>query len=121
MTTTVSSATVNVNFEEFAGNTLQMIFSYKQSNGTVIDLSSHTARMQVRVAISDVSPVLSLTNSSGIALASTGNNLVVTISAAQTLTLGVGSWIYDIELTDSLGKVNTFCYGKIKLKQAVTR
>lgn len=121
MATTISSATINVNFEEYAGNTLQMVFSYKQSNGTVIDLTGYSARMHVRVSLEDVSPVISLNSGSGILLSSSGNNLVVTISAAQTGTLGVGSWLYDIELTDSLGKVNTFCYGKIKLKQAVTR
>jgi len=121
MAVKVKSSTSIVNFEEFAGDTLEMIFTWKDSLGAIIDLTAFTARMDIRSKLSDALPQLTLTNTSGITLGNADKNLVAVVNATQTTTLGKGSYVYDIELTDTAGKVNTLIAGTITLNQSVTR
>lgn len=118
----VKSQTVFVDFDEYEGDTLSMNFAYKESlTGPLINLAGYTAKMDIRVS-TDTAPLLTLTSSSGIDLTGLVNNIVVTLTPSQTkTTLGVGDFIYDIEMTDTLTKVNTLISGKIKIKQSVTQ
>lgn len=121
MTVKIKSQTARVNFEEYEGDTLIMSFAYKDPDGVLIDLAGYTAKMNVCTEPL-ATPLLTLTEINGIVLDGTPNNIVVTITAAQThTTLGVGDFVYDIELTDTLGKVNTLIEGNIVIQQSVTQ
>lgn len=84
--------------------------------GTQVNLTGYTARMHVKAAIDDVTPLQIGT----VTLGGSTNNVICELSNAQTTELGAGKFVYDIEITDTLGKVNTFAIGKIKLKLSAT-
>jgi hypothetical protein len=121
MATKIKSATAYVDYEEFEGDTLEMSFTWKDSAGDVIDISAYTAAMDIKASSADVTSLLTLTNGSGITLAATSPNLLVTVTNVQTATLGKGKYVYDIELTEPSGKVNTLISGVIVLIRSVTQ
>jgi hypothetical protein len=112
----VASQTVTVDFEEYVGDTLLMLFNYKDSTGAVIDLTGTNAVLTIATTL-DTPPVLTLTEAlnDGIILGGTPSNIVCEIKPSQTVTLAVGTFVYRLRLTDSLLRVNTLVVGKIKL------
>jgi len=118
MALNIKSETVTVNYEEYAGDTLEMRFTWKDSLGNPFDLTGHTAALKIKVATTDPTPLLTLTNGAGITLGSATDNLVAVITDAQTTTLGKGKYIYALELTDPSGKVNTLIVGSLVLIQS---
>jgi hypothetical protein len=116
MTINIKSQTVTVNFEEYEGDTLEMLFNYltdELPEGTPIDMANYSGRCHIRTSIESEEiveePTVSLVQ-----------ELRYNI-AVVTDTLPVGSYVYDIELTDGGGRVNTPVTGKIKIKQSITR
>lgn len=98
-----------------------MSFNYKDANGTPIDLLGYTAKMDICTEAL-TTPILTLTDTDGITLDGSPNNIVVVLTPAQThTTLGVGDFVYDLELTDGLGAVNTLIEGTITINQSVTQ
>jgi hypothetical protein len=117
----IKSQTVKVNFEEYEGDTLTMSFAYKNPDGTLIDLTGYTAKMDICTEAL-ATPTLTLTDTTGITLGGTPNNIVVVLTPSQThTTLGVGNFVYDLELTDTLAQVNTLIEGSITIKQSITQ
>jgi hypothetical protein len=117
----IKSQTVFVDFEEYEGDTLLMQFAYKDPLGVLINLAGYSAKMDVRVS-TDTAALLTLTSLDGIDLTGVTNNIVVTLTPSQTkTTLGVGDFVYDIEMTDTQNMVNTLISGKIKIKQSITQ
>jgi hypothetical protein len=119
--TTITSETAIVDYEEYEGDTLKMDFTWQDSAGAFIDLTSHTAKMEVRAKAGDDAALVTLTNSLGITLGNAASNILAQITASQTSTIGKGKFVYDIELTDGNGDVNTLIAGKITLKESVTK
>lgn len=70
------------------------------------DLSSYTAKLQVRQSTYDTNKLLDLSTSSGITLNNLGE---VSCTASSTITsaMPVGRWIYDFELTATDGTKTT--------------
>lgn len=117
----VKSATVYVDFEEFEGDTLEMLFNYKNPDGTQVNLTGYTAKMDIRTAIG-AAALITVTQADALVLGGVTNNISIALTPAQTkTTLGVGSFVYDIQLTDTLSKVNTLIAGKIVIKASVTQ
>lgn len=119
--TTISSETAIVDYEEYEGDTLSMDYTWQDSAGAYIDLTSHYAKMDVRSSAWDATALVTLTELSGITLGNATSNLKAKLTAAQTAALGGGLFYYDIALTDGLGDVNTLISGKITLKESVTK
>jgi len=117
----IPSATAYVNFTEFEGDTLEMAFTWKDSLGDVVPLSAYTARMEIRKTVVDPDILLALTESSGIVLQDVAFSITATVTDAQTAALGFGGYVYDIQLTDTTGKVNTLIAGTITLEPSVTK
>lgn len=67
-------------------------------DGEPWNLTSYTAKMQVRESTFATNKLLDLSTGSGITLTSTGH-VSVTASSILTNNLPVGRWIYDFELT----------------------
>jgi len=117
--------TANIDIVDHIGNTICINLDYrtaKAPNGVQIDLTGYTARMMVRQAEDSTIPLIELSSpSAGIVLNDLDFNIKVTILPSQTLLLTPDTYYYDLELRDSLGKIDTFSYGKLKLLPVVTR
>lgn len=106
----------------YQGDTFVLSLTWKDSSGNVIDLSSYTARMHIRKKISATTTLLELTEASEITLAATSPNIVVTMSAAQTVLsdLEKSPGVYDLELSSG-GVVSTVLRGNVILVRNVSR
>lgn len=113
------------------GSTFQRELTYQDSNGTPIDLTSYTARMQFRPAPG--SSTLYLTLSSSLMPDSTGLNMNglsglnpgtsgtigIVISAATSSLLTFDEAVYDLEIYSG-SYASRIIEGKVKLSKEVT-
>ena len=107
------------------GATYTLNLSYKNSAGAVIDLSSgYTGRMKVRESTggtilasteSGDSPKNTLT----IALAASGNNIIVSMTTANTAALDFDNAVYDLELYAGL-EADRIIEGRVYLSKEIT-
>jgi hypothetical protein len=101
------------------GATFDTTFTYT-IGGTAVNLTGYTAAMQVRSAYA-ASPIISLTNVSGITLGGVAGTIRVVISATTTATYKAGQYLYDLELTSGSGVVTRLLQGKFTISPEVTR
>lgn len=90
------------------------------TSGSPMDLTGYTSAMQVREALDSASPLLSLTNGSGITLGGTAGTIAVTITSAQSSAIAAGSFVYDLEITSG-GTVTRLLQGSFNVSGNVTR
>lgn len=77
--------------------------------GSAYNLSNNTAAFTVRTA-EDATPVLALTNGSGITLGGTAGTALITATATQTSSIEAGVYTYDFSLTSG-STITTFLVG----------
>lgn len=87
-------------------------------DGAAVDLSTYTAELEVKASYSGPT-LLSITQASGITLGADGS-IVLVLSAAQTNTLAVGAYVYDLQLTSPGGTVGTILQGTMTVQPEVT-
>ena len=95
-----------------------------QTGGTPVNLTSYTARMQVRESYDAGTAVLSLTSGTGITLGGTAGTIVLEAAATTTATLdGTPNkqYIYDLELVSGAGVVTRLVEGNFTVYPEVTR
>ena len=90
-----------------------------------IDLTSYTARMQVRPSwlvpgTTPAAAIISLTETNGIALGGTYGTVTVTITDAVTSALAINDGVYDLELVSPAGKVTKLLRGTVTVLPEVT-
>lgn len=93
------------------------------AGGTAVDLTSYSARMQVRESYDAGTAILSLTSGSGITLGGTAGTIYLEASAAVTAGLdGTPNkqFIYDLELENG-GVVTRLVEGNFTVNPEVTR
>ena len=103
------------------GATFSLPISYKDSTGSVVDLvagDGYTARRMIKESAGGTS-IISLTNSSGITLAASGNNIVIEISATDTAAMDFDNAVYDLEIVSGT-EVTRVLEGKVKLSREIT-
>lgn len=94
--------------------------TWKDENDAVIDLSSYTAKLQVRAA-PDGTVLLELTTENGgIAVAATEPNIVLTIAAATTAALTWGEASYDLVLVAPSGTRRRLLEGRAFVLAGIT-
>ncbi len=86
------------------GASWSVVFAYKDTNGTAINLTGYTAAMQVRTVPDATTALISLTNGAGITITPETGLVQVDITAAQSSTLTSATqagtpYVYDLELT----------------------
>ncbi len=101
---------------QLLGDSLLASVTWKDSTGAFIDFTGSTALGQIRVAGTDVDPVASFT----IVLGNAANNIQFSLTAAEVTALGIGKWVYDIQVTTG-DVVRTYVTGKLKTVQDVSR
>lgn len=102
------------------GSTFSRTLTVKDSNGDARDLSSHTARMQVRRTTSSSTTIIELTTANGRISTTSSGEIVLSISATDTAALTSGG-VYDLEIEDSGGNVERVVEGIFTLDLEVTR
>ena len=108
-------------FEIEQGANLILSFVWKDSAGSLIDLTGYTARMQIRKTKSTSATLLSITTSDYITLGGAAGTIAVDVPAATTEALDFTSGVYDLELISSGGTVYRFLEGCVELNKEVTR
>lgn len=93
------------------------------AGGTPVNLTSYTARMQVRETYDSTSTILSLTSGTGITLGGTAGTIY--LEASATTTAGFDGtpnkqYIYDLEL-ENAGVVTRLVEGTFTVNPEVTR
>jgi tRNA threonylcarbamoyladenosine modification (KEOPS) complex Pcc1 subunit len=102
------------------GATFNLVFLYQDENGTAIDMTGMTARMQLRRTYNSPSPLLSLTTENGrIAINVAQGSITLNVSAEDTATL-TGSGVYDLELVAG-ATVNRILEGSYSVCAEVTK
>jgi len=77
-----------------------------ENNDEPWDLTSYTAKLQVRKSTFDTNKLLDLSTGSGITLNNLGE-VSCTASSTITSTIPTGRWLYDFELTSAGGQKTT--------------
>jgi hypothetical protein len=89
--------------------------------GTAVDLGGYDARMQVRETHQSHTPIISLTEGTGITLGGTAGTILVEITAATMGSAISGQYVYDLELVGSTGVVTRLLEGDFTITPEVTR
>jgi len=85
------------------------------------NLSSWTARMDIRDELEDTTTLVSLTSPSDIIIDTATAEIQIVISAAVTAALDFDEAVYDLELEDASGNVTRLIEGNVALIKEVTR
>lgn len=73
--------------------------------GTPVNLTTYSARMQVRQTYDSTAVALSLTSGSGITLGGTAGTIFLEASATTTAGVASGQYVYDLELVTASSAV----------------
>lgn len=119
------------NLEMWQGATFSMVITVKDANSNVQNLTSYTARMQMRTSYDAASATESLTTANGeITITAAEGNVALELDATRTANIPVvltngkppkTTYVYDLELVDSAGKVSKLLYGDVNVYGEVTR
>jgi tRNA threonylcarbamoyladenosine modification (KEOPS) complex Pcc1 subunit len=101
------------------GATFSKRLVWRDKNKRPVNLSSYTAKMQVRATVASSDVIYELSTANGRITLSSAGVIQLDISAADTSTLKAG--VYDLELTASGGQVYRLVEGKLTVSPEVTR
>jgi hypothetical protein len=109
------------NIQADQGSTLLRTLTWTDANGTPINLTNYTARMQVRKNLSDAVAVLSLsTQNGGIVLGGALGTIDLIVSDTQMALIEQGSYLYDLEMLTN-NTVTRIVQGSFIVSGEVTR
>lgn len=104
------------------GATFNLLMTWK-IDGTPVNLTNWTGRLQARVDYEDTETILSLTTDAngGITLGGAAGTITLSRNATQTALLEVGSFVYDLELISGVSSVTRLLQGELTISAEVTR
>jgi hypothetical protein len=102
------------------GATWEAVLTWK-INGTPVNLTGYSARMQARESHEATTTVISLASGSGITLGGALGTIALAMSAAATALLTAGKYVYDLELVSAGGEVTRLVEGTLIVTAEVTR
>jgi hypothetical protein len=101
------------------GKTFSFVFAIK-TNGQFWDLTSYSARMQVRPSAVSSTKYLDLVSPTNISLTDEGQ-VTISVTAENMADIPFGTHVYDIELVSAANEVYPVLEGKFAVRQEVTR
>ena len=110
-----------LNFTHTKGDTFNEVAFEVKKNGTALNLTGATIKMQLRKDYSDVSPTLSLTSVSNAGLTITNATSGHFKINEQIINIEVFNYVYDIQFTLASGEVKTYVKGGFNVTPEVTR
>lgn len=114
----MTAADYNITCEQ--GSTFTKTLTIKDASGVARNLSTFTARMQVRPDIDSATKLLDLTSGAGDITLNSSGVVVISINATNTAALTQGG-VYDLEIIDGSGTVERVIQGNFVLSKEVTR
>ena len=113
------AGTYNMTMDQ--GATLSQQWTYKDSDGALIDLTGYTARMQVRDDFTTDATVLDLTTETGgLTLGGAAGTIDLLVSATASAAVGARQYVYDVELVTG-STVERLVMGTFTVRSEVTR
>lgn len=113
------SGELNIVIEQ--GATFSLPATWRDEDGTPVDLTGCTAQMHIRQSKTSPSTIHELTDVSGIALGGTAGTVVATIDAATTAGFSFSEGYYDLEIVHPDTSVTRLLRGKVELDTEVTK
>ncbi len=110
-----------VNFKVVQGDTFSIKVTYQNPNGTDINLTNYTARMDVRNEPGGKILCASITTSNGISISGVDGEINITFSPAQTRKFTTPSAAYQLQITSPGGQQTTVLKGYLSVSPAVVR
>lgn len=108
------------NIKFYRGTTLQISMMYTIDN-IAVDLSGYTAIMDVRPSAESATLITQLTTENGgLILNQVNGQIVIYISATDTLELPLGQFQYDLNITSDSGFVTKLIMGSFVVLDPVT-
>lgn len=104
----------------YQGATYDTTFIWKDENGSAVNITGYSARLQARARVGDSNTIISLTDGAGITLGGSNGTIRVVISASGTAALTSGG-VYDLELVSGAGVVTRLIQGNVTISKEVTR
>jgi hypothetical protein len=111
------AAKLNLTIEQ--GTTFEKSLIWRDKNKRPVPLTGYTARMQIRPSVSSSEVILELSTANGRIILGAGGSIKFVLTPELTSALKAG--VYDLELTDSLGRVTRLIEGKVTVSPEVTR
>ena len=103
------------------GATFSRVITWKNSNGTPIDLTNYTARLQVRSNYPSSTVLLDLTTENGgITLGGVLGTITLAATATATAAIAADEYVYDLELITG-SNVTRVVEGSFTVTPEVTR
>jgi hypothetical protein len=104
------------------GATFQRAVVWRAQNKDPIDITGYDCVLSIKRKKTDQVALLTLTSTpaAGIAIGGTDGTVGITITAAQTEALGVGTFVYDLELDDGSGVITRLIEGTVEVTRGVT-
>lgn len=111
----------NYDITLYQGATFAQTLTWKNSEGSAINLTGFSARMMAREHL-DAEAFLTLTTENGgITLGGVAGTIALAVTATDTAALTASRGVYDMELVDGAGKVQRLLQGNIYISREVTR
>lgn len=109
-----------------AGEDYAEVFALQNDDGTPVNLTGYTARMQVRRTFKAATPALSLTSpAGGLVINGAAGTVTVSVSNSQTAALCVDNdrtqYVYDLEVESGGGLVTKVSKGFFTVHPEATR
>lgn len=108
------------NFTMDQGSTYTVQMAYLDPNGTPINLTGYTAKMQLRLQYGDPVAALTLTTENGgITINGPTGTINILATDEQTLTLQPTFYVYDLDIISG-GTIERLVQGQITVRPEVT-
>lgn len=101
------------------GTTFRREFALTNEDGSVIDLSGHSARMEVRTAHRSPDVLVDWTDQ--LTIDGEAGSITFTLTAEMTSALEFRGAVYDMEIEGAAGEVTRLLEGRVTISPEVTR
>lgn len=109
-------------FTIYQGATFRKRLTWRAPDGTPIDLSGCTARMQVRAEVESPAVLLSLTTENGgLTLGGAAGTVELYVSDEDTGAITWDAGVWDLEIVHPSGEVTRLAQGSVAVSPEVTR
>lgn len=114
--------TANIDFVVRTGERFWWDFTAQNPDLTLLNWDGYSAELQLRVALTDASPVFDASTSNSMITAA-GTTLEVNISGVDTATIPPGDYFYDFKVWSQSDESDAefITAGKFKVLEAATR
>ena len=112
-----------LDFDIPQGATFALPLTWQNEDGTPVNLTGYTARMQIRAKLEDAAFLLELTtgNARIVLTVPASGKFELRLTAAETAALTWTRGVYDLDLVSSGGAVTRLVSGIVRVSPEVTR